>query len=86
MDVVLPKILSYRYMYFNSHNGDGQTMGCISPELSFLFLSIMAFNVRYPLRSELYFVFRLVYRSAEHALLVVSFRLSKLAANIYLDL
>ena len=31
-------------------------------------------------------VFRFVYRSAEHALLVVSFRLSKLAANIYLDL
>ena len=43
MDVVLPKILSYRYMYFNSHNGDGQTMGSISPVLSFLLLSIMAF-------------------------------------------
>ena len=54
MDVVLPKILSYRYMYFNSHNGDGQTMGCISPVLSFFLLSIIAFNVRYPLRSELY--------------------------------
>ena len=31
-------------------------------------------------------VFRFVYWSVEHALLVVSFRLSKLADNIYPDL
>ena len=37
---------------------NGQTMGCISPVLSFFLLSIIAFNVRCPLRSELYFVFR----------------------------
>ena len=31
-------------------------------------------------------VFRFVYRSVEYAFLVVSFRLSKLAVNVYLDL
>ena len=31
-------------------------------------------------------VFRFVYRSVEHAVLEVSFRFSKVADNIYLDL
>ena len=40
-----------------SHSGDAQSMGCISPVLSFFLLSILSLNVWCPLRCELYFVF-----------------------------